>query len=203
VRAMLMYARPNLLLLDVAAKYLDLDSRHALLLALEGFEGGLLVVAHHRHLLRTTADTLLLVNDGRVTDWEGDLDDYAKWLGGGRRELPWETPTSPAPSAAAASAGDRGNDKARRQQGAQLRAQLKPLRDAVKQAESVMERVQKKRTELEAKLADASLYEPARRDELKGLLLDKARLESQLEDAENDWLTHSEALEVAEREALA
>ncbi len=203
VLAMLMYARPNLLLLDEPTNHLDLDMRHALTLALQDFEGALVVVAHDRHLLRTTADTLLLVNDGRVTDWEGDLDDYAKWLGGGRRELPWETPTSPAPSAAAAAAGERGNDKARRQQGAQLRAQLKPLRDAVKQAESVMERVQKKRSELETRLADPSLYEPARRDELKGLLLDKARLESQMEDAETDWLTHSEALEVAEREAVS
>ena len=85
----------------------------------------------------------------------------------------------------------------------QLRAQLKPLRDAVKQAESVMERVQKKRSELETRLADPSLYEPARRDELKGLLLDKARLEAQTEAAENDWLTHSEALEAAEREVNA
>jgi ATP-binding cassette subfamily F protein 3 len=66
-----------------------------------------------------------------------------------------------------------------------------------------MERVQKKRSELETRLADPSLYEPARRDELKGLLLDKARLESQMDDAETDWLTHIEALEVEQREAVS
>ena len=199
VLAMLMYARPNLLLLDEPTNHLDLDMRHALTLALQDFEGALVVVAHDRHLLRTTADTLLLVNDGRVTDWQGDLDDYARWLGGGRRELPWETPTASPASASA----DRSNDKLRRQQSAQLRTQLKPLRDAVKAAETQMERAHRARQTLEEKLADPALYEAARRDELKGLLLEKARLEAQTETAENDWLTHSEALEAAEREANA
>ena len=197
VLAMLMYARPNLLLLDEPTNHLDLDMRHALTLALQDFEGALVVVAHDRHLLRTTADTLLLVNDGRVTDWQGDLEDYARWLGGGRRELPWE-----APSPGAAGAGiERSNDKFRRQQSAQLRAQLKPLRDAVKAAETLLERTHRAREALAAKLADPSLYEAARRDELKALLLEKARLDAQTEAAENDWLTHSEALEAAEREA--
>ncbi len=198
VLAMLMHARPNLLLLDEPTNHLDLDMRHALTLALQDFEGALVVVAHDRHLLRTTADTLLLVDNGKVQDWQGDLDDYARWLGGGRRELPWETPATTAPPAASA---ERGNDKQRRQQGAQLRAQFKPLRDAVKLAESSLEKAHKQRTELEARIADPALYAPARRQELKSLLIDKAKLEAQIEEAELAWLTHSEALETAEREA--
>ena len=198
VLAMLMYARPNLLLLDEPTNHLDLDMRHALTLALQDFAGALVVVAHDRHLLRTTADTLLLVNNGIAQDWLGDLDDYARWLGGGRRELPWLAPT-PVPTVV--SPNERGNEKQRRQQNAQARTQLKPLRDAVRLAESALERAQKGRAELAAKLAEPELYEPTRREQLKALLMDKARVEMQIDAAESAWLTHSEALELAEQAA--
>ena len=198
VLAMLMYARPNLLLLDEPTNHLDLDMRHALTLALQDFAGALVVVAHDRHLLRTTADTLLLVNNGIAQDWLGDLDDYARWLGGGRRELPWLAPT---PVATVVNPNERSNEKQRRQQNAQARTQLKPLRDAVRLAESALERAQKGRAELAAKLADPELYEPTRREQLKALLMDKARVETQIDAAESEWLTHSEALELAEQAA--
>ena len=78
--ALLVARRPNLLLLDEPTNHLDLDMRHALDLALQGFEGGLVVVSHDRHLIKSVADTLWLVADGRLQVFDGDLDDYQRWL---------------------------------------------------------------------------------------------------------------------------
>ena len=78
--ALLVARRPNLLLLDEPTNHLDIDMRHALSVALQGFEGGLVVVSHDRHLIKTVADTLWLVADGKLRTFDGDLDDYQEWL---------------------------------------------------------------------------------------------------------------------------
>ncbi|HLZ96581.1 MAG TPA: ATP-binding cassette domain-containing protein, partial [Steroidobacteraceae bacterium] len=78
--ALLVARRPNLLLLDEPTNHLDIDMREALTVALQGFEGGLVVVSHDRHLIKTVADTLWLVADGRLKTFDGDLDDYQQWL---------------------------------------------------------------------------------------------------------------------------
>ena len=201
VLAMLLYARPNLLLLDEPTNHLDLEMRHALNVALQAFEGALVLVSHDRHLLRTTADELLLVHDGVVEPWAGDLDDYGRWLAGDRRgALPRSQPAAPP---APADEAPRVDAKERRQQAARLREQLKPLRRRVEQIEASMTRAQRQRDALEERLADSTLYEDARRDELKGLLFDKARADGQLEELEVEWLEASEALESAEREATS
>jgi ATP-binding cassette, subfamily F, member 3 len=78
--ALLVARRPNLLLLDEPTNHLDIDMRHALTVALQGFEGGMVVVSHDRHLIKTVADTLWLVADGKLKVFDGDLDDYQEWL---------------------------------------------------------------------------------------------------------------------------
>jgi ATP-binding cassette subfamily F protein 3 len=78
--ALLIARRPNLLLLDEPTNHLDIDMRHALTVALQNFEGGLVVVSHDRHLIKTVADTLWLVADGKLKVFDGDLDDYQQWL---------------------------------------------------------------------------------------------------------------------------
>ena len=78
--ALLVARRPNLLLLDEPTNHLDIDMRHALTVALQGFEGGLVVVSHDRHLIKTVADTLWLVADGKLEVFDGDLNDYQQWL---------------------------------------------------------------------------------------------------------------------------
>jgi ATP-binding cassette subfamily F protein 3 len=78
--ALMVARRPNLLLLDEPTNHLDIDMRHALTVALQSFEGGLVVVSHDRHLIKTVADTLWLVADGKLQIFDGDLDDYQQWL---------------------------------------------------------------------------------------------------------------------------
>ncbi|MDB5968452.1 MAG: ATP-binding cassette, subfamily er 3 [Hydrocarboniphaga sp.] len=78
--AMVVYQNPNLLLLDEPTNHLDLDMRHALETALMSYAGAVIVVSHDRHLLTSTCDTLWLVADSRCVPFDGDLDDYAKWL---------------------------------------------------------------------------------------------------------------------------
>jgi ATP-binding cassette, subfamily F, member 3 len=78
--ALLVARRPNLLLLDEPTNHLDIEMRHALTVALQGFEGGLIVVSHDRHLIKTVADTLWLAADGKVKVFDGDLEDYQAWL---------------------------------------------------------------------------------------------------------------------------
>jgi ATP-binding cassette subfamily F protein 3 len=78
--ALLVARRPNLLLLDEPTNHLDIDMRHALTVALQSFDGGLVIVSHDRHLLKSVADTLWLVADGKAKPFDGDLDDYQKWL---------------------------------------------------------------------------------------------------------------------------
>jgi ATP-binding cassette subfamily F protein 3 len=78
--SLLVARRPNLLLLDEPTNHLDIDMRHALTVALQSFEGGLVLVSHDRHLIKTVADSLWLVADGRLKAFDGDLDDYQQWL---------------------------------------------------------------------------------------------------------------------------
>src|SRR5580692_1797721 len=78
--ALLVARRPNLLLLDEPTNHLDIDMRHALTVALQSFEGGMVIVSHDRHLIKTVADSLWLVADGKLEAFDGDLDDYQRWL---------------------------------------------------------------------------------------------------------------------------
>ena len=78
--ALLVARRPNLLLLDEPTNHLDIEMRQALTVALQSFEGGLVVVSHDRHLIKSVADTLWLVADGKLQEFDGDLDDYQQWL---------------------------------------------------------------------------------------------------------------------------
>lgn len=83
--ALLVWQKPNLLLLDEPTNHLDMEMRNALSLALQDFEGAMLIVSHDRFLLRSAVDTFLLVADGDVLPYDGDLEDYEKWLSGYRK----------------------------------------------------------------------------------------------------------------------
>jgi len=194
VLAMLVYQKPNLLLLDEPTNHLDLEMRLALAEALQDFEGAMVIVSHDRHLLRVTCDQLVLVHGGRVHEFDGDLEDYPRWLAQQQRQTE-AAPDAAEDDSAAGSAADR---KARKRDEAEQRRRLQPLRQQVQRAEQQVDRLSARQAELEAELADPALYEDANRERLKGLLADKARLDGELETVEAEWMDAAEALEQAQ-----
>jgi len=187
----------DLLLLDEPTNHLDLEMRLALTMALQEFSGAVLVVSHDRHLLKSTTDNFLLVADGKVEEFDGDLDDYARWLTDYRlRNAPASnTPVNP----------DKTDKKAQRQAAAALRQQLAPHKREADKLEAELGKVHERLAKIEASLGDSAVYEAARKDELRDLLAEQAKLkvrEGQLEEA---WMEALELLETlqAELEALS
>lgn len=190
VLALLVYQRPNLLLLDEPTNHLDLEMRHALTMALQDFGGAMVLVSHDRHLLRTVTDELLMVHDGKVSPFPGDLDDYPRWLSEQRRMF---TPDG----SAEATQNSATARKARRKAKAEQRRALQPLRHKAKTLETDIDRLSRKRDSLEQTLADPSIYEEKEKPKLKELLQQKTNLDRALAQAEETWLEVSEALEAA------
>ena len=186
VLALLVYRNPNLLLLDEPTNHLDLEMRHALSMALQDYQGALVVVSHDRHLLRSVTDQLLLVSDGQVTAFTGDLDDYRKWLVEKGKHV-----SAPDLQGSAA----RTSRKEVRQRQAERRQQLRPLQQALDQAERMVEKLHADQQHLQDQLADPEIYTEQGKERLKKLLLQKSELDKTLAEAESDWLQASEKLE--------
>ncbi|MBW6476398.1 MAG: ATP-binding cassette domain-containing protein [Chromatiales bacterium] len=191
VLAMLVYQRPNLLLLDEPTNHLDLEMRHALVMALQEFGGAMVIVSHDRHLLRSVCDQFLLVDSGKVSDFDGDLDDYRQRLLEGQRD---EQARNEAPKAEHSAA----SRKDQRRLDAEARQRLQPLRKQLEKVEKALDRLQQQRNELETRLADPTIYQAERKAELAQLLLDKGALDKAHAQAEEEWLQCSEALEAAQ-----
>ncbi len=190
VLALLVYRRPNLLLLDEPTNHLDLEMRQALANALQDFEGAMLVVSHDRHLLRLTCDRLLLVYAGRVEEFAEELDAYPAWLSAHSASARQQAaPTRPA---SANQRRERKRDEAAR------RKALQPLRRALRESEAELERLHAYQAQLEAKLADTSLYAETRTGQLQDLVREKAVVDRELDTAEQAWLAAAEALEQAD-----
>ncbi len=187
--ALLIYRRPNLLLLDEPTNHLDLGARDALSMALQDYPGALVVVSHDRHLLRSVADDLWLVADGKVESFAGDLEEYARWLSSRRNQNQ------------AAQAGTAPNQrKVQRKEAADRRKQLRPLQTAVDKAEAALDSLSQARKRLEEQLADPAIYEEtaAAKAVLTRLITERNRLDQQLDAAESRWLDASAALELAQ-----
>src|SRR5690606_7918656 len=125
--------------------------REALTLALQAFEGAVVLVSHDRHLLETTVDELVLVAGGSVASFDGDLEDYARWLR--ERQKAAQKPAEAADNA------PRHDARAKRQEAAQRRTALRPYRQAVEKQENALATCSAKLTELEQALADETLYQ--------------------------------------------
>ena len=173
--ALIVWLRPNLLLLDEPTNHLDLETREALTVALAQYEGTLVLVSHDRHLLRATTEQLLIVREGRVQAFDGDLDDYRDTLLSSKR------PASPAPANAVAKAvspksGSRKN-----------------LQSRIKKLEETMTTLNEAMALLEAQLAAPAVYEePAK---AQGLAAEQARLRAKLAEVEEEWLARQTELE--------
>ncbi|CAN0569947.1 unnamed protein product, partial [Ectocarpus sp. 12 AP-2014] len=211
--AVIAWQKPNLLLLDEPTNHLDLEMRQALTMALQNFDGAIVVVSHDRHLLRNTVDEFWLVHDGRVSDYDGDLEDYERWLADRRKdetEAPKRTPQGGPPSAGASGAsageavGESAEDrKARKRAEAALRQKLSPYRKKQATLEQSMEQLQQELALLEESLSAPELYQESGKALLKERLGEQAQLKSRLEEVEAEWLEISETVENLEAELVA
>ena len=194
VLGLVAWRKPNLLLLDEPTNHLDLEMRQALAMALQDYAGAVVMVSHDRHLLRTVSDSLYVVHEGRVREFDGDLDDYAGWLAG-TASTARATPDSGAGHAGATTAEDR---KQRKRDEAGQRARLAPLRKAVQDSERQLEQLARQIAALDVQLADESLYSDANKKKLLDITAQRAQLARDTEATELAWLQASEALELAQ-----
>ncbi len=195
--ALIVWRKPNLLLLDEPSNHLDVDTREALARALAEFPGSVLLVSHDRHLLRTTVDSFWIVADGRVQPFDGDLEDYRDWLQQrqAQRNQTARAASGPAP----------GQDrKTQRREQAQARQELaahrKPLETRLKKVEDAMAKAQARLKELDTLMADPDFYTDAHKDTRPGLMAEHGELSKALQTHEEDWLeiqTEIEALEAS------
>jgi len=185
VLALIIWNAPNLLLLDEPTNHLDLEMRHALTVALQGFEGAVVTVSHDRHLLNETVDDYWLVADGRVRPWKDGLSGYRD---GVRR----------AQTGNDGGADDKrssGNRKAERQRKAEARERIKPLTNRIRKLTAEIERLEARKTALAERLADPALYQPDRADELEPLLTEDGEIRARLDALEREWMAAEGELE--------
>ena len=173
---------PNLFILDEPTNHLDIDSREALVMALNDYPGAVILISHDRHLIEATADRLWLVKDGAVKPYDGDMDDY-------RTEV-----TGVSSNARERREADKASKAERRREAAARRQALEPLSKEIKATEGLMERLRKRIDAIEDHLADPKLYEkdPAAATQLSR---ERADLSAQLSRNEEKWLEMSEEYE--------
>ena len=186
--AMIVWQKPNLLLLDEPTNHLDLDMRHALTLALQSFQGALIVVSHDRSLLEATTDSFLLIEQGRLKTFDGDLEDYRRY------RLAQEN--AAAAPAASSQSQNRKDTKRVEAQIRQEKARLgKPLQQKISQAEKEMAALTEIQTACEAFLAQEDAYSDANKTKLQQTLAQLAETKVKLEKQEENWLAWQEELE--------
>ena len=195
---------PQLLLLDEPSNHLDIDSRESLVQALNAFAGAVVLVSHDPHLIELVADRLWLVADGGVRPFDGDMDDYRKYLQSERREARKEAegarnekPSQEAtPTKGPSSKGPASKGRDKRKAAADARAAVAHLRKAARAAESTLEKLSKERAELERVMADPALYSesPGAMEDLQRRHYDVGQA---MERAETEWLEAQAALEDA------
>ena len=180
---------PNLLLMDEPTNHLDLEMVHALTVALQEYQGALIIVSHDRHLLGNTVDEFYSIHRGVFAEFKGDLKDYEKWLS------KQQTISQENQSGSKASAQDNKLDKRQqRQQAAAIREQQAPLRKREKQLERDIDKINNELSKIEALLADSALYDDENKEKLTEALQQQGELKAQLADTEEAWLEVLEQL---------
>jgi ATP-binding cassette, subfamily F, member 3 len=210
--ALIVWQKPNLLLLDEPTNHLDLETREALTVALAQFEGTLVLVSHDRHLLRATTEEFLIVADGSLKPFDGDLDDYRDWLfktklaiakpaKPAKPEKPGKVEAAPVVQIQAApepvlSTAERKEQKRQEAEARQrASAQKKPIETRIKRLEEKMAKANARKAELDALLADPAIYAEDRKEAVKAHLFEQATLAKELEQLEGEWLEQQAELE--------
>ena len=191
--ALLIWTRPNLLLLDEPTNHLDLEMRHALTLALQDYEGGVILVSHDRALLRATCDEFILVADGKAVPFDSDLEGYSQWLNEQRLKEKQATQVLTDDKV-----NKNDNIVSRAANKAERQARIAERRPLVKELEQIELNINKWQADKKAcdeRLNDSALYAAADKSELQTLLKKQAEFANQIEVAEERWLALHELLE--------
>ena len=169
---------PHILILDEPTNHLDIESRDALVMALNSYHGAVILVSHDTHLVQNVADRLWLVKDGRVTDFDGDIASYSSAVLAARTDKKQER-----------------NTKLKAQKGASARFNLARAEKALRKLEDKLQATEQQKAELEAEMASAEFYqtnEPAIISQKTDLL---AQITSAITELESEWLTLSSEIE--------
>ncbi|WP_112774175.1 ATP-binding cassette domain-containing protein [Cupriavidus alkaliphilus] len=196
--ALIVWQKPNLLLLDEPTNHLDLDTREALTMALAQFEGTLILVSHDRHLLRATADQFMLVADGTIRPFDGDLDDYRDWLlqqAAAKRNAAVAAHQSETAGDAAATVNRKDQRRAEADERQRLSALRKPLTKELEKVEKRMAVLQAAKVEIDRFMADESSYAEANKTKLMEMLKRQGEVNGELETLEEKWLELQEQIE--------
>jgi ATP-binding cassette subfamily F protein 3 len=224
--ALIVWQRPNVLVLDEPTNHLDLQMRQALTIALQGFEGAVVLVSHDRELIANVCDELFLVHDGIIEEFDGDISDYGKWLAEKRKQentpdksnskkkskkdnkkfVSRETNTSLASNqisnkaaiAPAKAAQSALSKEEQRKLAAEQRKLTAPIRREIEDTEKALAKITDKLASLETKLADTELYEESRKADLLVLLNEQTALQQQHSDNEEKLLLAMTTLEEME-----
>lgn len=202
--AIVAYQKPNLLLLDEPTNHLDLDMREALSLALSTYKGALILVSHDRHLLEAIADKLWLIDDGNVSEFNGDLNDYQEFLNKKNREykekLNEKTQNQPKQNLVSEKAkAQTYKTKEQKKIEAQKRQSLRPLKLEIEKLEKKMDKIKKSLADIDTTLSDLELYskEP---EKVEILSIERAKLSDELDECEITWIEKQDELEKAMKE---
>jgi ATP-binding cassette subfamily F protein 3 len=188
VLALLVYQKPNLLLLDEPTNHLDIEMRHALNVALQAFEGAMVLVSHDRFLLNSVCDEFYLVDSQQVQTFKGDLDDYKAWL--------MQSESNPDSSSSAPSKSSTGTSrKQEKQQQAAFRQATQALRKRITEQEKQMQKLEQQLQKIETDMSDPELYTDDQKDRLKALLTDQTDCKQSLQTLEEQWLMDQESLD--------
>ncbi|WP_042151460.1 MULTISPECIES: ATP-binding cassette domain-containing protein [unclassified Pseudoalteromonas] len=193
VLAMLVYQKPNLLLLDEPTNHLDLEMRHALVMALQGFEGAMVTVSHDRHLLKNTADEFYLVDQGTVTPFGYDVEAYYQWLMNAKKDT-----TAEAENIKDEAESKSVNRKEQKRLEAEFRKSVQPIKKLITSLEKKLDTLSIEQDEIESALADNDLYQEDNKAKLNTLLEKQAKCVPMLNDVEEQLLEQLELLEEKE-----
>lgn len=192
--ALIVWQRPNVLILDEPTNHLDLQMQNALTLALQNFDGALVLVSHDRELILAVCDTLMLVADGRAEEFVGDMTDYANHLKKARADRQKSfTPPQASPKATP-------TKEELRKKNAEIRQKTAPLTKKIGTLESQIDKLSQRLSELETQLSDNALYEDSQKDTLLKLLSEQTDLQKQVATLEDELLGAMDELETLQNE---
>ncbi|MGG1354724.1 ribosomal protection-like ABC-F family protein [Psychrobacter pacificensis] len=228
--ALIVWQRPNVLVLDEPTNHLDLQMRQALTIALQGFQGAVVLVSHDRELIANVCDELYLVHDGQIDEFDGDISDYGKWLAEKRKQensqdkssskkkskkeskklVSRETGNSQVTNQVSNTAPDNSSKsntatpalskEEQRKLAAEQRKRTAPIRREIEETEKALAKIEGQLATLEEKLADTKLYEESRKADLLVLLNEQTALQQQHSDNEEKLLLSMTTLEEMEAE---